>query len=60
MKVYYKITHVGAGFTTVKFWTKDDASDAISDRFVRVTDETLTKYYENTTGRKKFTLVRVV
>lgn len=59
LKVYYQVIHSGSGNWTVKFWTKEDKSNLLTERFVTLDEKKLRFRLENVLGYKHFDLIQV-
>jgi hypothetical protein len=57
--VFYQIVHSGSGNWTVKFWTKEDQSNAIKETFVTLDEAKLKYRIESVLGHKNIILRRV-
>jgi hypothetical protein len=59
MKVYYRIIHSRPSDYVVRFWTKDDGSNAITEHFVTLDETKLKTRIESVLGHKNLTLIKV-
>jgi hypothetical protein len=59
MTVFYKVIHSAPSNYTIRFWTKDDGSNALTERFVTLDESKLKNRIESVLGHKHIALVRV-